>query len=561
MPLIATQTSWEDVAAAAQKHRDSTIAAVKPPVPDVPSDLPLNVTKLPATLLSSEEVSITESPPEVLVASLCRGTLSAVAVANAFLRRAGLAQKLTNCITELLPERALERAEFLDDYMAKNGKPIGPLHGLPISVKEHIGMAGLSLNAGFVSWADRVASADAHILSLLWNAGAVFYARTTEPQTLMHLECSSGLFGVTVNPYNRNLTSGGSSGGEGAILGMRASCMGIGTDIGGSIRSPAANNGVFGLRPTTYRLPMGGFSSSMPGQEHIVAVVGPLTTSLEGVKMFMKTLIDQKPWLTEPSLVPFPWRDTSSESLLRVKDGKRKLKIGIMKDDGVVRPHPPILRAINKIVSDLSSHSDIEIVQFPPYKCDDAWRIISSLYFADGGNAEASAIEASGEPWRPMSEFIIKQNKNLKTLTIPELWKLTSERNEYRAAFTNHWNSVSGSLEDDDLVDVVLCPTGPGVAPVLETARYWNYTSLWNLLDYPALVFPTGLACTPELDTKEGGYTPRNQSDEYNQTIYTPEAYRDAPISLQLVGRRYEDERVIEAMEMIANAASLPLKV
>lgn len=517
MPLIASQMSWQDVATAIQKHRDTTIAAVSPQIPEVPTELPLNVTKLPSVLLSKDEISITEMAPEALLSSMAEGTLSATTVANAFLRRAGLAQKLTNCVTELLPERALDRAKFLDDYMSKHDKPIGPLHGLPISVKEHIGMKGLGQNCGYIAWVDGTAPADAHILSLLWKAGAVFYARTTQPQSLMHLETSSNLHGVTVNPYNRNLTSGGSSGGEGAILGMRASCMGIGTDIGGSIRSPAANNGVFGLRPTSYRLPCGGLKAAMGGQEQIVPVIGPLATSLEGIKLFMKTLIDQKPWLTEPSLVPFPWRDTTKATLLRTDGtGKRKLKIGVMKDDGVVRPHPPILRAIDQVVASLASHPDIEVVEFPPYKSDEAWRIISSLYFADDGEQASAAIDASGEDWRPLSEFIIKQNPNRRNLTISDVWSLTLQREGFKAAFSEHWNGVSGSVENDDLVDVMLCPAGPGTAPRLNTARYWNYTSLFNLLDYPALVFPTGEQVDPAVDVKEQGYVPRNADDEYN---------------------------------------------
>lgn len=90
-----------------------------------------------------------------------------------------------NCVTELLPERALARAKELDAYYAKHKRTLGPLHGLPISVKEHIGMKGLGLNASFVGWWDRVADEDAHILKILWNAGCVFYVRTTQPQTLV----------------------------------------------------------------------------------------------------------------------------------------------------------------------------------------------------------------------------------------------------------------------------------------------------------------------------------------------------------------------------------------
>ena len=85
----------------------------------------------------------------------------------------------------MLSQQALKRAEELDRYLAEHGKPIGPLHGLPVSVKEHIGMQGLTWSGGFVTWADRVADEDAHVLKILYDAGCVFYARTTEPQSLV----------------------------------------------------------------------------------------------------------------------------------------------------------------------------------------------------------------------------------------------------------------------------------------------------------------------------------------------------------------------------------------
>lgn len=89
----------------------------------------------------------------------------------------------------------MERAAFLDRYLAENNRTIGPLHGVPISVKEHISMKGLDLNAGFVSWVGKTRQEDAVLLDILFNAGAIFYVRTTEPQAIMHLETSNNLYG------------------------------------------------------------------------------------------------------------------------------------------------------------------------------------------------------------------------------------------------------------------------------------------------------------------------------------------------------------------------------
>ena len=227
--------SWEAIAQKTQQRRDATIALVQPPLPDIKA-LPLDSIPIARDILTAEEIKITESDPTTLISQLASGDLSSTTVTSAFLRRAGLAQKLVNCVTELLPQAALSRAAFLDEHLRTNDKPIGPLHGLPISAKELIGFKGLTLDAAFVAWHDRIADQNAHILDILLDAGAVLYARTTEPQTLMHLETDSNLYGVTVNPFNRNLSAGGSSGGEGALIGMRGSCLGIGTDIGGSIR-------------------------------------------------------------------------------------------------------------------------------------------------------------------------------------------------------------------------------------------------------------------------------------------------------------------------------------
>ena len=433
-------------------------------------------------------------------------------------------------MTELLPERALTRANFLDDYFTKHKKPIGPLHGLPISVKEHIGMEGLTLNAGYVSWFKKVAKEDAHILQILWRAGAVFHARTTEPQSMMHLETDSNLYGITVNPYNSHVTAGGSSGGEGALIALRGSCLGIGSDVGGifiisfhvyhgliligSIRSPAANNGLYGFKPTAFRIPTDGWGFVMAGADCVDTVIGPLSTSLSGIKVFMKTIIDTKPWLVEPALTPLPW-----DSSLKFSDLK-PLKVAVLWHDDIVRPHPPVTNALRSVVSKLQNIPNVSIVDWKPHLHNEAWAIISSLYFTDGGAEDSEAIESSGEPWRPLTEWIIKENPCVKKLSIGELSYWLEEREAYRKEYAKVWNDTAAEHnpqtgELDGLVDVILCPVGPGVAPIHNTAKYWYYTSQWNLLDYPAVVFPVDKV-DPQRDRKEDGYKPMTSLDREN---------------------------------------------
>ena len=252
----------------------------------------------------------------------------------------------------------------------------------------------------------------------------------------------------------------------------------------------------------------------MAGSDHIISVAGPLSTSLGGIKLFMKTIIAAKPWLLEPSLLPFPWKEEETYF-----PSDKKLKIAILWDDGVVKPHPPVTRALNEVSTKLKSLPNVEVIDWKPYKHDEAWTIISSLYFCDGAAEEREAIDASGEPWRPLSNHIIKDNENCKEHSIKDLWFWQRKRDSYRAEYSNLWNSTATGKTSDgalaDMVDVILCPAGPGAAPLLDTAKWWGYTSQWNLLDYPALVFPVSKV-DPQVDVADDSYQPRNAKDEYN---------------------------------------------
>ncbi|OAG05475.1 amidase [Paraphaeosphaeria sporulosa] len=542
-PRAKPKRPWQEVAKEAQEHRDSTLNALSPPAPKLPTELPRNVLPIAPELLHPNVIFITDLPPEQLLTFLSTGQVSAVDVTTAYLQRAAVAQGLVNCLTELLPTQALTRAKELDAYFQEHRRPIGPLHGLPISVKEHIGFQGLRCTTGYVSHYDNIAKEDAHILQILRKAGAVFHCRTTIPQTMMHLETDSNLYGVTNNPYNRNHSSGGSSGGEGALLALHGSCLGIGSDVGGSIRNPAANCGVYGIKPTAFRIPTDGWGYIMAGADTVESVLGPMSTTLSGLRLFMKTILDSQPWLTEPALVPFPCREFQLPQ-------DRPLRIGVLWDDQIVRPHPPITRAL-RTVADRLQIQGVEVVDFNPYLHEEAWAIIASLYFTDGGEADGEAINSSGEPWRPLSEWIITQNTCVKKLDVGELTYWLEEREAYRKEYALHWNELG--------VDAVLCPVNPGVAPKHNTAKYWSYTSQWNLLDYPGVAFPV-TKVDKSLDKWDREQSPLSEHDTYNRELWDPEAFDGLPVSLQLVGRRFEDEKILTILEHITEQIKLPFE-
>ena len=391
----------------------------------------------------------------------------------------------------MLVDRCLARAQELDDFRERTGKIRGPLHGVPISFKSHIGIQGCHTPAAYVAWWDKLAPHDAALVDILERAGAIVHARTTEPQSMMQLECNSNLYGVTVNPHNTNLSSGGSSGGEAALIAMGGSALGVGSDVAGSIRVPAAACGLFGLKPTSFRIPSKGWGSTPPGADHIPSVLGPLCGSLDGIRMFMEVVLGAAPWTHEPALVPLPWREEKINPT-----AARPLRIGIMQHDGLVQPHPPISRTIEEISVNLRGLENVELVDFPAYATDEALAIVFSLYFPDGGEADKKVLAETGEPVCPLVEFLFKDIPSIQKLSRKKLEMWLEEREEYRLEFAEHWNKTGASVDEEGVwngaIDALICPVMPGVANRHNTSKYFAYTALWNLLDYPALAFPAG---------------------------------------------------------------------
>ena len=159
--------------------------------------------------------------------------------------------------------------------------------------------------------------------------GAIIYVKTTVPQSLMIGETINNIFGRTVNPFNRLLSCGGSTGGEGALMGLHGSPLGIGTDIGGSVRIPASFNGLWAIKASHGRLSMNNVSKSLEGQESIRSICGLFAHSSTDLVYFMKALLEQSPWNYDPDVIDLPWRESKYS---QGKTGKKTF--GIVVCDG-----------------------------------------------------------------------------------------------------------------------------------------------------------------------------------------------------------------------------------
>ena len=205
---------------------------------------------------------------------------------------------------------------------------------------------------------------ESEMVKELRNLGAILYCKTSVPHTLMAGETTNNIIGYSFNPKNRNLSCGGSSGGEGALIGLKGSPLGFGTDVGGSIRLPAVFNGLYGIRPSHGRLPYEGMANSMDGQNSILSVVGPIATSVGALKLVMKGLLSQQPWLHDPLVSEIPWRDGQEQAVLDLvkSSGGGQLAFAVMRTDGIVQPQPPVRRAVEIVVKTIEKlgHKIIE---------------------------------------------------------------------------------------------------------------------------------------------------------------------------------------------------------
>ncbi|CAF4103353.1 unnamed protein product [Rotaria socialis] len=491
--------------------------------------LPKDCTMVPVTcgILSELDLEITEIDDiDELSCRIANGIYSAVQVTEAYCKRAAIAHQLVNCLAEILFTQALDRARSLDEYFkSTGGKTIGPLHGIPISFKDQFNIKGVETAMGYIGYLGIILDHNSILVDCILSLGAVLYVKTALPQSIMLAETRSNLLGETRNPRNRELSCGGSSGGEGALSALKGSICGFGTDIGGSVRTPAA------------------------GQESVPSVVGPISRSLGNIRTILKAITESKTWLIDPKVHNIPWR----EEMFQFQEGqKNKLCFGVIRFDQHVHISPPVQRAIDTAISAvrIAGHEVVEWDTSDNLQCIE---ILSKMYLADGGKDVETALEISGEPKQPGIYIGSKETE----LSVYENWQVNLARNAYAIKYLEKWNKTREITTTGRPVDGIISPVNAMPAYPTRFMISIGYTGIANLLQLSSIVLPV-IRVDTVLDQINDGY--RNsqiasESDQAAKNAYKgSEAFENIIVGLQIMCRRLEEEKAI-AMAMVLEQA------
>jgi amidase len=260
---------------------------------------------------------IWQLPAAELAQRIARRQLSSVEVVDAHLARIDAVNPALNAVVRVLADEARAAAVKADQKLAA-GETIGPLHGVPFTVKENIDMAGLPTTWGVPALANAVAPVDAPVVECMRAAGAIPIARTNLPDMALRVHTDSSLHGLTRNPWHPGRTAGGSSGGEAAALASGMSPIGLGNDIGGSLRNPANACGIASIRPSAGRVPDAGY---VPAEDRLLAVQlmnvqGPMARRVADVRLGLRVLMGAHP--RDPWSIDAPFEGPAPARPVRV---------------------------------------------------------------------------------------------------------------------------------------------------------------------------------------------------------------------------------------------------
>jgi Asp-tRNA(Asn)/Glu-tRNA(Gln) amidotransferase A subunit family amidase len=465
---------------------------------------------------------LTFLPAVVMAHQIRKKKISPVELADAHLAKIERLNPKLNAFVHVDADRVHREARAAEAAVM-NSDVLGPLHGVPISIKSSIDVAGFRCEAGTRLRAGHVATQDAPLVARLRQAGAIVLGTTNTPELLMAWETDNLLYGRTNSPWNLERTPGGSSGGEAAAIAAGMSAGGVGSDGGGSIRVPAHFSGICGLKPTPGRVPSTGHFPPSGGPFALIGVVGPMARSVADLKVLFEVM--QGPDAGDTCAAPVPLRWPSDREA-------RKLRIGYFEDDGRT-PVTPETRAAVRTAADALQAAGFEVVPFRPDGLEEARVLWKKFFVTAGGMLIRPMFHGREHDLSPMLKQFLEWSAAETPLTADTLLEAWIGRDVLRA-------KVLAQMRE---YPILLCPAAAIPAfrhgerswkidgKTVEYLDAWSYTEWFNLLGNPGAVVPVS-------HSAEG-----------------------LPIGVQIVGLPWEEEQVLTvagALEKECNAWAIP---
>jgi Asp-tRNA(Asn)/Glu-tRNA(Gln) amidotransferase A subunit family amidase len=446
-----------------------------------------------------------------IAAQIRRIEVSPVEVASIHLDRIERLNPKLNAFVDYQPETVLAQAREAEKAI-RRGDELGPLHGVPLSIKCSIDVAGHRCESGTRLRAGRIATEDAPLVARLRAAGAVILGVTNAPELLMAWETDNLLYGRTNNPWDLTRTAGGSSGGESAAIAAGLSAGGVGSDGGGSIREPAHFCGICGLKPTPGRIPSTGHYPKSGGPFALIGVVGPMARTVEDVRMLFEVMAGWDDG--DPCSAPVEVREVHE----RVVDA---IPIGFFEDDDRTPVTEETREAVRYAAFTLMS-CGFRVEPFRPEGLEEARQLWWEFFGRAGGMILEPELRGHESELSP-----ILQEFRAWAKAAPPPFRTSQPGESLLAAWL-----ARDALREKILIQmrkypVLICPTA--AIPAFrhgerewqmegKTVKYldaWSYCEWFNLLGFPAAVVPMGYS-------EEG-----------------------LPIGVQIVGRPWEEEVVL----------------
>jgi fatty acid amide hydrolase len=493
--------------------------------------------------------------------ALARRETSSVEIVRALIARRRDVDGRIGAFIARLDQQAMEQAESADRERKSttDAQSLPPLHGLPMTVKDNIEVAGTDATLGVQARVGRQSESDALVVSELRRAGAIILGKTNVPQLLLVQETDNAIFGVTRNPWNSSRTPGGSSGGEAAALASGQTPLGIGSDIGGSLRIPAHFSGVCALKPTVDRWSVRGMLGALAGQEIVRAQMGPIARSVRDLWLLMGAVSPERQSQFDPAVAPLPLGSPVS---------LRGLRIGYYVDDGFMTPSAGIVRAVRQ-AADALRGAGATLVEYQPPAATDLLFLWLAAMTADGGETLGRMLDGEAICRQlKVSNFMAKMPSPVRLAaaalldkrgegglagmlraagakSVSDYWQLTAQRTALRRAEFDAWNARS--------LDAVLCP--PHVLPALPIGSSGDLTlTLSYMFRYVLLNFPAGVVPVSRVRDDETTWMgPRGMFGDKCTDALRGSA--GLPIGVQVVSRPYREDVALSVMAAIEESA------